>query len=68
MWERPINLAPKADFNHGFIGLFHWGMGFAPTEQDPIPLFFRPGEDAIVMDRRLGENLRGPTPALLRDS
>ena len=28
LWERPINLAPKADFNHGFIGLFHWGMGF----------------------------------------
>ena len=41
LWERPINLAPKADFNHGFIGLFHWGMGFCSNGakfNDPIPL------------------------------
>ena len=36
LWERPINLAPKADFNHGFIGLFHWGMGFCSTAVESV--------------------------------
>ena len=33
--ERPI--APKAVSKHGFIGLFHWGMGFCSNGAKPYP-------------------------------